>query len=316
MPGVIVSAASGAIALTLMPDLSAIIPSLWILPYWMLAAAIIGCVYAYFTMMAARVPDPAARIAIFVRRDWPKLLIIVVGVLAAGINMTTFMWTKPLLNYLVPFRADPLLAAIDNRLFLGHDPWTLLTSMNTGLDAIFYHRAWFALMILALIIALAAPPSPRKSAVMMTYFLLWSVIGPVIHLLMPAAGPIFFANLGYGDRFAGLGSASETSEVATYLWTIYSGDGFGPGSGISAMPSLHIATSTWIMLVVVLFARRLVVPVGGACAWIFLLSIALGWHYASDGIVGAAATLLCYWALHSVYASRSRAHPEAALAPA
>ncbi len=304
VPGIALTFVSGLIAILLIPSYAGILPALRMLPLWMLVATILAAFYFLATMMIARLPDPLAHIRAFARRDWRVLLLFAFGIFLAGLNMTTFMWTKPLLNYLVPFWADPLLADLDSGLFLGNDPWRLLGWLNSSPMAIFYHRGWFAMMILTLIAVLAAPPSPQKSAVMTTYFLLWSVAGPLIHILLPAAGPIFYAQLGYGDRFAGLASVSETADVATYLWTIYAGEGFGPGSGISAMPSLHIATVAWMIIAVRTFAPRMSVPMMAAGLLVFLLSIALGWHYAVDGVVGAAAAIVCHHLLRACYARR------------
>lgn len=314
VPSIALTLVSGAIAIALIPRYSGILPAIGMLPLWMLAAAILGSFYAFFAMANARVASPLGHIRAFVVDDWRKLAFWSLCLLLAGLNMTTFMWTKPLLNYLVPFWADPALAEIDHALFLGHDPWTLLTWLNNMPAAIFYHRGWFAMMILTLVAVLSAPPSPEKSAVMLTYFILWSVVGPLIHALLPAAGPVFYAQMGYGDRFAALQNVSETRDVAAYLWRIYAGEGFGPGSGISAMPSLHIATTAWMILAVRIFARRLFVPMAAAGVLIFLLSIALGWHYAVDGLVGGGLAVLCYAVLHAVYAGRPGASRRAALA--
>lgn len=305
LPSLALTLVSGLVAIALIPSYSGILPALRILPLWMLASAILGGMYGFLAMAVAGVRDPLARIREAATHDWRRAALLVACVFLAGVNMTTFMWTKPLLNYLVPFWADPLLADIDRALFLGHDPWTLLTSLNSGPMAIFYHRGWFAMMVVTLIAVLSAPPSPEKSALMLTYFVLWSVVGPVIHSLLPAAGPIFFADMGYGDRFAGLHNVSETRAAATYLWTIYAHEGFGPGSGISAMPSLHIATTTWMLIAIRRFAPWLTVPMLFAAILIFLLSIALGWHYAIDGIVGGALSIGCYLGFRAVYGSRA-----------
>ncbi|HVI98953.1 MAG TPA: phosphatase PAP2 family protein [Sphingomonas sp.] len=313
VPSIVLTVATGAVALPLMPDLSGVFPAIGILPFWMTAAAILASIYGFATMIAARVPRPLAHIRQLVTRDWRWLLMFVFGIFLAGLNMTTFMWIKPLLNYLVPFHADPMLAAIDHALFLGHDPWTLFTWLNTLPMALFYHRVWFILMIITLFGVLTAPASPRKSAMMVTYFALWSIVGPVIHSLLPAAGPIFYERLGYGDRFATLAHVSETREVADYLWSVYTGSRFGPGSGISAMPSLHIATTTWIVLATWHFQRRIMIPVAIAAALIFMLSMALGWHYAADGIVGAAATIGCFRLLLALF--RQRAARNEAIVP-
>jgi membrane-associated phospholipid phosphatase len=143
---------------------------------------------------------------------------------------------------------------------------------------------------------LFSPPSNRKTGILLTYFLLWSLFGPAVHTLLPAAGPVFYARLGYGARFASMPTVAETSDLAKYLWRIYSSTTFGPGAGISAMPSLHIATSAWMVIAVRVVDRRLVIPMAAAAALIFALSISLGWHYAVDGLVGAAGAVGIWFA--------------------
>ncbi len=309
LPATTLTALSGALALALIPNRSGVLPAIGIILPWMMVAALLASLCAVLTLAVNGERHPLARIHHSLSRSRPWLMLIAVGLFLAGINMTTFMWTKPLLNHLVPFWADPLLADLDHRLFGGRDPWTLFTWLNTGPAALFYHRGWFAMMILALILTLAAPPSPRRSAALLTYFALWSVIGPAIHMLVPAAGPVFFEQMNYGRRFAGLRAASETREMADYLWTLYSTGGFGPGSGISAMPSMHIASTIWIVICIRNFGRRLIVPTVIAGLLIVLLSIALGWHYAVDGIAGAGAAVLCYRLLLAVYDRRTGGHP-------
>ena len=301
VPSIVLTLLSAAFALVLIPDYSGIMPALMILPLWLLAAALIASVYGLTAMIVARAASPVSHIATFFVREWRSIAFLMICVLVAGLNMIAFMWVKPLLNYLVPFWADPLLADADRLLFLGHEPWTLVTWLNSTPTAIFYHRGWFALMILTLLIVARASPSPEKSALMLCYFLLWSVVGPLIHVLLPAGGPVFYAQMGYGDRFVDLEGVPATMELATYLWTTYDGRGFGPGSGISAMPSLHIATTVWMVIAFHVFARRCLAAMAIAGLLIFLLSISLGWHYAVDGVVGGGAALLCYRLLRSFY---------------
>lgn len=293
-PSFMLTAVSALCAISLIPDYSGILPAIAIVPLWMMVASLLTAVYALVVMARAGVVSPLAHIGRFFVEERRTAAVFAFGIFLAGLNMTTFMWTKPLLNYLIPFWADPLLADLDKALFFGRDPWIFLSGLNTQAMAIFYHRGWIAIMIMVLILVLSAPPSPRKSATMLSYFLLWSVAGPLIHILLPAAGPIFYEQMGYGDRFAALQHVSATNDVATYLWTVYAGQGFGPGSGISAMPSLHIATTAWMLIAVHIFARPMFLITLAAGCLIFLLSVALGWHYAMDGIVGGAAAYGCY----------------------
>ena len=315
LPSMLLTVLLGGAALLIMPNHSGVLPALTLLPDWIFVSAVLAAVTAWARMVLSGVKSPFGHIVQMIRHNWRGLLTIGVGIVIAGLNMCAFLWTKPLLNYYVPFWSDPYLAQFDRLLFFGHDPWTLLTGLNSFATALFYHRAWFAMMIVTLLVVLTQPPSPRKSAVMMTYFLLWSIVGPVIHTLMPAAGPIFFQRLGYGDRFAGIQVPPEMTDLSDYLWRVYQTDHFGPGSGISAMPSLHIATTAWMVLAIYVLARKWTWAVAIPGALIFLLSISLGWHYAADGIVGGAAAIGCYWLCVRVYDGRLKLRPLATLKP-
>ena len=294
IPSMLLTVALGAAALGAMPKYSGVMPALKILPLWMFAGVTVATVYGFFRMAMSGVKSPFAFLAHAARHQWKELLLVPAGLALAGLNMIAFMWAKPLLNYFVPFHADPLLARLDRALFLGHDPWTFLDWLNSMPMALFYHRGWFALMIVTLVVVLSRAPSPQKSAVMLSYFLLWTLVGPVIHMLVPAAGPVFYARLGYGDEFTGIYLPQEMARMVDYLWTHYTGARFGPGSGISAMPSLHIATTAWMVIAIRAHAPRWTVPMALVGTFIFLLSISFGWHYAIDGVVGAAAAIGCY----------------------
>ncbi|PEQ14512.1 hypothetical protein B2G71_02730 [Novosphingobium sp. PC22D] len=298
-------------ALVVTPDPAGMLPNLVILPSWMLASAVVGSVYALLRMMALGVKSPIAEFVRVVREDRKWLLGTVLLVGLAGANMMAFLWFKPLLNALVPFRADPFLARADNLLFFGHDPYVFLTWLDFPGAELVYHKVWTAMMILTLLVIATRPPSPDKSAVMLGYFVLWSLVGPAIHTLMPAVGPIFYARMGYGDQFAGLVPGVETRAMADYLWAVYDAKLFGAGSGISAMPSLHVATASWMAIAFWVLARRYFAPIAALSFLIFLMSIALGWHYALDGLVGGASAVLVHLALRAWFRARAQREAQA-----
>ena len=300
-PSVFLTLLAATVALTQIPSVTGLLPALLILPAWMAAAALVSALYGFVWMALHGVDRPLGASAAYVRANRGRLVAVAAIVLLAGMNMVAFMWIKPLLNYLVPFWADPLLAHWDRTLFLGHEPWEALSWVKFPLAGLVYHPVWFVFMIAALLIAAAAPASPQKSAVLLGYFVLWSLAGPVIHTLLPAAGPVFYERMGYGARFAGLDGGAEATGVANYLWSIYARKSFGAGSGISAMPSMHVTISTWVVIVFHTFARRWLPVALAAWVLIVLLSIALGWHYALDGIVGAIAATTCHVALLAVF---------------
>ena len=299
---------SGLVASLLSSDDANILPALGLLPLWLIATVGMAGVWIAFIvlrMMRAGVPRPSKVMWNWAVSNRGRVAFMLAAVLLAGLNMITFMWFKPMLNEHVAFWADPLLAQADWYLFFGRDPWTMLAWLNSEGTAIFYHRAWFGLMILCLLIVLWQPPTPERNAVLLTYFLLWSVVGPVIHMLLPAGGPVFFERLGYGDRFAELVTFEAMTKAADMLWSYYSAGGYGPGAGISAMPSLHIATTVWMILAVRSAAPMLTAVFVVAGLLIFALSISLGWHYAVDGLVGGIAAWAVLALCRVAYASHN-----------
>jgi len=307
LPGAFLTFGLAAFSFYEMPRYGAILPALLLLPLWLLAsAALAGLIAAgsILRMMRKGVEHPIGHCFKFLRQNAKPLAFIGLSMTLAGLNMIAFMWVKPVLNYLVAFWADPYLAAADRQIFRT-DPWHLLASLNVTPLAYFYHRGWFALMIIVLLRVLMSPPSPQKSAILLTYFLLWSLFGPLLHCLIPAAGPVFYARLGYGDAFSGLAMEPETRRLADYLWRIYSDQAFGAGAGISAMPSLHIATTGWMVIATKQFAPRWILPMSAAGALIFLLSVSLGWHYAVDGIAGVVGAYAIWRASRAILNARA-----------
>ena len=303
---IILTAANFAIALALMPRVDGLVPALRILPAWMAGASLAGVIMLVAHLARQGVASPIRELAALLKRERGRVIGVLLILLVAGLNMVAFMWIKTLLNYLVPFWADPLLAYGDSLIFLGADPWRLLAPYVFPGAGKVYHPLWFTIMIVLLVMAAWAPASARRSAVLLSYFLLWSVVGPLVHCLLPAGGPIFYAELGYGPRFADIVPTGETREVASYLWEIFSSGSFGAGSGISAMPSMHVTMSAWMVIASAALAPRLLVPVSLSAALVAVLSVALGWHYALDGIVGGLCALAVYRILLALFAGEFR----------
>ena len=304
IPAAALTLVSAIFALALIPLKTDLLPALSILPAWTGLALMIAAVWAFADAALRKVDSPLSALRSWLWRDWRRVAAIAAIMTLAGANMITFMWIKPLLNYLVPFHADPMLANLDNALFFGNEPWAVLEPLTFAGGATVYHPLWFTAMLFSLLMAANAKASPERSAVLLTYFFLWSVVGPLIHSLVPAAGPIFYERMGYGTRFSGLGGGPEMRGVSDYLWNIYTSKSFGAGSGISAMPSLHVTISSWIVIVFYIFARRWLWVAVFAWAVIFTLSVGLGWHYALDGIVGAASAATCYAVLLAIVRRR------------
>lgn len=215
------------------------------------------------------------------------LLSAIGGMMLAGIDMLFFMWIKPEVTAVAPFWADELFANIDRAIFQ-IDPWRLFQGIDLTFHAWAYSFFWAVAIMATLVWLFAQKPSFERSTSLLSYFALWSLFGPIGQYLFSSAGPVFYRRIGLGDRFAELSTniPEITQRLSGYLWDFHSTGTLGVGAGISAMPSLHIATVAWIVLVFRGQRSRLAPLTALFAFYIFALSVALGWHYAVDGIVG------------------------------
>ena len=256
------------------------------------AGAIFLMAVQLFRMWKAGVTEPVAHLKAQLRSKKAVLLAAIAGMMLAATDMLFFMWIKPEIAGVAPFWADELFADIDHAMF-GTDPWRLFLGLDLTFHAWAYSFFWAVAIMATLVWLFARAPSPERSTSLLSYFALWSVFGPIGQLLFPAAGPVFYARIGLGDRFAALehNIPEVTQQVSGYLWDMHVNGELGVGAGISAMPSLHIATVTWITLAFIGHRSRLAPVTILFALYIFALSVALGWHYAVDGIVGAAGAI-------------------------
>jgi hypothetical protein len=236
-------------------------------------------------------------------RDLPTYHPFAVGVLLVTLQMAVLNWTKVMLPIVSPFWADPLLADIDHAVFRV-DPW-IVTNALFGWAAPIIDKmyiTWAPLKFAVLACLLVLPESRNKSRALLSYFLILSATA-IGQYALSSAGPVFYQPLGLGDRFAKMPVEPWVGTARDYLWGDYLRSGGKVGTGISAMPSLHVAIALWIALVVRAFLpRAAAVVVFAYFVCILIGSVLLGWHYACDGIAACVITLAS-WRVASVRAS-------------
>ncbi|MGH6780677.1 MAG: phosphatase PAP2 family protein [Sphingomonadaceae bacterium] len=254
-----------------------------------------------------------------------------VAALVTGTTITSFLMFK---QFILPprgFPLDPALAALDRWLFLGHDPWTITHSVLGSWQAsklldLCYTNCWFILMYCFPAIAIAMGKSYEIRLRLVTCWLAsWILIGSVAAWVLGSAGPCYYnALVGHNDSFAllnlrlaELGRSAEAAGVTIntlgyqpQLLSTFLNPRLEAVGGISAMPSMHVAMAALFAIGGFQIRRWLGWVMTGFAVAIWVGSVHFGWHYATDGIVGAAMMVTLWKATALLTVARRRPLPD------
>jgi hypothetical protein len=267
-----------------------------------LVFALIGLLIALLGAARSDPRQPGRAIARWWRSWWPEHgLGAVIASVALPVLMTTFLIAKLLIPEIQPYSWDRHFAELD-RLLHGIDPWRHLQpalgqpQLTRALSLVY--TAWFLLMFGAWTVW-ALTDHPQRMRFLMSFALCWILLGTVAATLFSSAGPVFYAEMTgdpapFGAQMAylrGIGDGNPilSLRIRDKLWAAYVTGNAAGGSGISAMPSLHVAIATLCAISSWYVSWRIGVAMTLYAVVIFLGSIHLGWHYAVDGYVSIVA---------------------------
>jgi hypothetical protein len=278
------------------------------------AAVLVGLALAYVVrvMVVAR-PDRLARYLchdlrsryLTVERACSALSVF----LLIPIATATFSYWKSLIPIVQPFSWDPALAEWDRALHGGYHPWELLQPvlghpyLSFAINVVY--NVWFLVLYGVMFWQTFSSARPRlRMRYLLTLIVVWIVLGNLVAGALASGGPVFYGRLtGLPDPFVPLmdylRAANEIVPIwaittQEYIWDIYAQGTFDLGAGISAMPSIHVASSFSFALLGFATNRRLGIAFSLFTAVILIGSVHLGWHYAIDGYLAIAATWLIW----------------------
>lgn len=240
-----------------------------------------------------------------------------------------FAVLKGAIGLVAPFSWDATFAELDRALHFGRYPHEWLQPLldrprMVSWVNIAYH-VWFFVQIAT--ISFAAFATRRqflRHQYLMSYMLVWLIGGFLTAVAFASAGPVYFERLGFGSdyeplmetlRAAGTQFPVWALDVQERLWAGFTGELRG-SAGISAFPSMHVATATLFALAARHIHRWLFAA--SVVFWVLTMigSVLLGWHYAVDGYAGALIAVVI-WRFAGFYGHRrARAEPEMARAAA
>jgi hypothetical protein len=269
-----------------------------------------------------RHPTPTRQIMLegWANKGW----LVTVGLMAVVLSKTldNAIRFKKLIPQLVPYYADRPIASFEHWLF-GEDAWRIthafigpLATRAIDLSYVLWHGVNIGMLCW---MVLARDRRFQVQAVL-TYQLAWLLLGGAAAIAFASVGPCFYHDFTGDPRFDVLMAqlrgingphGLDSLSAMAYLRANFNQDALG--SGISAMPSMHVAIAVFVVLVAFRRSRRIWVRGAAALylAAIYVGSIHLGWHYASDGIVGGLG-VLAIWAAAGRFAERTIAVQEEA----
>lgn len=221
--------------------------------------------------------------------------------------LSVFSSYKSLIPTISPFRWDVSLAALDRALHGGVDPWVWLHPIlgapwiTFAIDAL-YHPLWsIAFVAVWCWQALDHRDPVLRLQFLLSFLMVWILLGSAGATLMSSAGPCYYGHVvGQPDPFAAqlafLAESGRQVPLASAfaqdaLWRAYVSGFVGVGSGISAMPSVHVATTLLFLLLGRWHSRWLALGFGALLAVVLVGSVHLGWHYAVDSYAAILVTV-------------------------
>jgi len=214
----------------------------------------------------------------------------------------SFTVLKAAVPLVQPYAWDARLAAADAWLHGGVQPWELLQPvlghpMLTALVSLNYHLWFFILLGTVYWLAFSLERRQLRMQFLLSFVLSWILLGNVMAMLFSSVGPCYYKHFVPGaDPFSGLMQYLQGAntnipllvlDVQNSLWHSYSTHSGSNALSISAMPSMHVASSTLLALLGWRLNRAAGIALTVFAVLIQLGSVHLGWHYALDGYAGA-----------------------------
>jgi hypothetical protein len=269
----------------------------------LLAGGVVALYRLYILGVRRREPSPTRALARMLGAflsDRDRIANSLNGLAAMIVFAAGFGVLKGAIAILAPFHWDEAFARWDRTLHFGRAPhewlwWLVEQPVAVWLINLGYNF-WFVVLAGSMLAAAISRRDTRlRHQFMVSLILVWVLAGFLVAMAFSSAGPCYFERLGLGGEFQPLMDALAAADEHFPVWALTTQDilwsgyaGAPTGSlGISAFPSVHVATAVLIAI----YATRRSLSAGVAL-WLFaglimIGSVVLGWHYAIDGYAAA-----------------------------
>lgn len=220
--------------------------------------------------------------------------------------MPVFSAMKSSIAMFNPYSWDGIFISFDRQIH-GGDAWLILQPLIgypiiTSILSGFYH-VWLILLYVITFYFLVYKDAALRQRFFMAYFLCWSIIGVGMAIAFASVGPCFAEPIIGRDDFVPLMQYLREAErsypvlvldVQDMLLERYENRNSGLGSGISAMPSMHVSMAMLFFLAFRHVSKTAAWLSGAFLVLIMVGSFHLAYHYAVDGYVSIIVTTIIW----------------------
>jgi membrane-associated phospholipid phosphatase len=322
----------------------------WVVPLWLLVAGLAVVTVVRSAMVGIPVKDPhgsvllirvAISCALFavlttidvslrrglrgwslrrtagdLRRRWPRRRLAVAAAALLAYHLV-YLCYHNLKSWDVLNRPrDAALLSVDRALFLGHSPAVLLHDLLGQHVAAYVllviYESFSTLVTVGVVAGVVLPRRIRDGCTFASCAAWVWVLGVGSYYLVPSLGPFESAP----REFAGLPHTMIQQTQQTYLAQRAhllahptAADAFAQ---VSAFASLHVAMTTFLLLMAVRFRlRRTTWAMAVFLTGTVLATVYLGWHFAVDDLAGALIAVVAVRLGTAMTGARVRVHPGA-----
>lgn len=231
--------------------------------------------------------------------------------------MSTFQCIKIAIPAVVPFSWDVAFHDWDVALHGGRMPWEWLQFLGGDGPTLWLNVAynlWFFVLFGLVVWQGFSMNRALRFRFLFSFLVIFIIGGNLLAMALASVGPCFWGlELGQPDPYGPLmerlhatngrfleangvdGVHLWSMDVQQQLWAVYDTSTFETVGGISAMPSMHVASATLFACLGWAHSKPLGVLLTAFAVIIQIGSVHLGWHYAVDGYIGASLTLAVWF---------------------